>query len=152
MTLEMIDRVYWVSTGLLSALMVLNGILDLLHVQPFVETMRRLGYPDYLLTILGVAKLLGAPVLLYPGVPLLKEWAYAGFAFDFGGAAISLALSGAPVTETLPSIFCGSLLTISYLTSRHRARHERIDRLGAAPSPQGAGATPWPRLRDLPRR
>src|SRR4029450_9929784 len=95
-----------------------------------------------LLTILGVAKLLGAPVLLYPGVPQLKEWAYAGFAFDFGGAAISLALSGALVTETLPSIFCGSLLTISYLTYRHRARQERFDRMDAAPSQQGAGAAP----------
>jgi hypothetical protein len=151
-THEMIDRVYWVSTGLLSALMVLNGILDLLHVQPFVETIRLLGYPDYLLTILGVAKLLGAPVLLYPGAPRLKEWAYAGFAFDFGGAAISLALSGALVTETLPSIFCGSLLTISYFTYRHRARHERFDRMGAVPSLQDAGAAPPAAPARLPGR
>ena len=120
----MTNRVYWVSTGLLSALMVLSGILDLVHVQPFVETMRRLGYPEYLLTILGVARLVGASVLLHPGVPRAKEWAYAGFTFNFGGAAISLALSGATVTETLPSIFCGSLLAISYLTYRRRTRED----------------------------
>src|SRR4029450_9683987 len=126
MSQETTNRVYWVSTSLLSALMLLNGVLDLVHVQPFVETMRRLGYPEYLLTILGVAKLSGAPVLLFPGVPRLKHWAYAGFTFDFGGAALSLRLSGAPVMETLPAILCGSLLAISYVSHQRRTGDARV--------------------------
>jgi uncharacterized membrane protein YphA (DoxX/SURF4 family) len=69
--------------------MVLSGLGDLFPFQPFVEDLQRLGYPEYLLTILGIAKLLGVAALLYPGMPRLKEWAYAGFAFDLGGATIS---------------------------------------------------------------
>jgi hypothetical protein len=45
-----------------------------------------LGYPSYLLAILGTAKLLGAPALLQNRFPTLREWAYAGFAFDLIGA------------------------------------------------------------------
>jgi hypothetical protein len=49
----------------------------------------RLGYPLYLLTILGVWKLLAAVVLLAPRLPRAKEWAYAGCFFAFTGAAAS---------------------------------------------------------------
>src|SRR2546430_5841961 len=45
---------------------------------PFVaDVITHLGYPVYLLTILGVWKLAGGVTLLVPGFPRLKEWAYA---------------------------------------------------------------------------
>jgi hypothetical protein len=61
------NRAYWACTTLLSALMLLSGAGDLLRLQAFVEDLRRLGYPGYLLTVLGTAKLLGVSALLYPG-------------------------------------------------------------------------------------
>lgn len=80
---------YWIFTGLLSALMLVGSIPDILSVSSAVELFNHLGYPDYLLPFLGIAKLLGVLALLTPGFPRLKEWAYAGFAFDLGGALYS---------------------------------------------------------------
>jgi DoxX-like family len=111
-------RVYWVSTGLLSVLMLLSGAGDLLRFPPFVEDLRRLGYPDYLLTLLGTLKLLGVAALLYPGLPRLTEWAYAGFAFDLWGATISQLVSGSSAAQVLPPALCGSLVAISYIAYR----------------------------------
>ena len=45
------------------------------HVRDVIE---HLGYPTYLLTIMGVWKVPGAVALLIPRFPRLKEWAYAG--------------------------------------------------------------------------
>ena len=120
MTHQLTNRFYWGSTALLSVLMVLSGLLDLFRYQPFVEDIRRLGYPEYLLTLLGIAKLFGVPALLYSGTPRLKEWAYAGFAFNLGGAAISLLVSGSTVAQLLVLAVFGVLLTSSYITYRVR--------------------------------
>jgi hypothetical protein len=48
-----------------------------------------LGYPLYLLTILGVAKALAVGPLLVTRFPRLTEWAYAGVFFVYAGAASS---------------------------------------------------------------
>lgn len=122
MSPRLTKRVYWWSTGLLAVLMLLSGGGDLLRFQPFVEDLLRLGYPDYLLTLLGIAKLLGVVALLYPGLPRLKEWAYAGFTFDLGGATISQLVSGSTVAQILPPAVCGSLVAISYIAHRAARR------------------------------
>ncbi len=59
-----------------------------------MEGMNALGYPPYFVLILGVWKILGAIVVLIPGTPRLKEWAYAGMVFDLTGAAASHAFVG----------------------------------------------------------
>jgi hypothetical protein len=41
---------------------------------------------------LGIWKILGALALLAPRFPRLKEWAYAGIAFDLTGAAFAWAV------------------------------------------------------------
>jgi hypothetical protein len=91
---------YWATTVLISLELLVGGATDLAHGrevivagQPVVEVMRQLGYPAYLLVILGCWKLLGAAAILAPGLPRLKEWAYAGTFFDLSGAAISGALA-----------------------------------------------------------
>jgi hypothetical protein len=48
-----------------------------------------LGYPLYILYIIGVWKILGVITILVPGFKILKEWAYAGFFFVMTGALIS---------------------------------------------------------------
>lgn len=57
-----------------------------------------------MLNILGVYKLLGAIVLAVPGLKRLKEWAYAGFFFDFTGAAASHAMNGDGVDLIMPPL------------------------------------------------
>jgi hypothetical protein len=49
----------------------------------------------------GVWKLLGTAAIIVPGLPRLKEWAYAGMFFDLTGAALSHAASGGPPREIL---------------------------------------------------
>jgi DoxX-like family len=113
-------RLYWISTSLLAAGMVVAGVQELRHAPEVLEGARRLGYPDYVLTLLGAAKLVGAPLLLLQRFPHLKEWAYAGFAFDFGGAILSHTASGDRLFQTLPAICCAALLAISYWSYRVR--------------------------------
>jgi uncharacterized membrane protein YphA (DoxX/SURF4 family) len=87
-----------VSYGILTTLVVLElivgGIGDVLHLQVLAEGIRRIGYPVYFLTILGTWKILGGLALTWPGLPRLKEWAYAGVFFLTTGAAISHAVCG----------------------------------------------------------
>jgi len=115
-----VTRIYWATTGLLALAMVGAGIQELRHAPELVQGATHLGYPEYLLTILGVAKLLGAPVLVAPQFRVLKEWAYAGFTFDFGGALISHLTVGDPVEVVAPSAVCLSLLAVSYGCYRRR--------------------------------
>ena len=82
--------------------------MNLLRADVQKESIAALGYPDYLMTILGTAKLLGVIALLMPRFPLLKEWAYAGFTFDLLGASASHAFVHDPPMETaLPLIILG---------------------------------------------
>ncbi len=66
---------YWLATALFCLAMTAGGTMNLVRAEMQQEAMAALGYPDYLMTILGVAKILGVIALLILGVPLLKEWA-----------------------------------------------------------------------------
>ena len=81
--------IYWVATLWLSLGMVSTGIVQLIKMKEEADMFARLGYPAYLLTLLGVCKLLGVVAVLIPKFALLKEWAYAGFFFAMSGAVVS---------------------------------------------------------------
>ena len=92
---------YWTTTTLIALETLAGGITDLTHGRtmlvsgpPVLEVITQLGYPAYLLTILGIWKLLGGVTLLVPRFPRLKEWAYAGIFFELTGAAASQAARG----------------------------------------------------------
>jgi uncharacterized membrane protein YphA (DoxX/SURF4 family) len=85
---------YWTTTAILVFAVLTGGAGELAHAWGTLETVTILGYPPYLLTILGVWKVLGAITVLIPGFPRLKEWAYAGIFFGMTGAAASHALVG----------------------------------------------------------
>ncbi len=80
---------YWVSLALFSLAMGFGGVADLMKNPDIMESMKKLGYPEYLAMILGFWKICGVIAILLPGLGLLKEWAYAGFFFDLTGASIS---------------------------------------------------------------
>jgi len=81
--------IYWISTIWLALGMLSTGIVQLLKLKEEAAMFTHLGYPLYLLTILGVWKMLGVIAVLIPKFPLLKEWAYAGFFFVMSGAVFS---------------------------------------------------------------
>ena len=85
---------YWITTALFCAVLGFSGLAHVTHREAMVDAMTGMGYPLYFMTIIGTAKLLGVAALLAPKRPLLKEWAYAGFAFNLIGATASHAFSG----------------------------------------------------------
>lgn len=85
---------YWITTGIFCLVLGFSGASHFAHSAMMVEAMQAMGYPLYFMTIIGLAKMAGTVVLLIPGQPLLKEWAYAGLAFNLVGATASHTFSG----------------------------------------------------------
>lgn len=79
---------YWVTTAIVVFCMT-GGVFELLALRPTVEGITRLGYPAYIIPALGLGKILAVLAILWPGVPRLKEWAYAGLFFNMLGAIVS---------------------------------------------------------------
>jgi len=121
---------YWISTGLIALFMAASAIPDVLRVEAALTIIRHLGYPDYFLTLLGVAKLLGVVALVAPVPRTLREWAYAGLTFDLIAAAISHASVGDPIGNVLTPLVALAVLHASYSGWRHREAPEK--------KPQGA--------------
>ena len=86
--------IYWVATLWLALGMLSTAIVQLIKMDGEVKNFSNLGYPLYLMTLLGVWKILGVIAILIPKFPLLKEWAYAGFFFAMSGALFSHIISG----------------------------------------------------------
>lgn len=109
--------IYWIATIWLALGMISTGIIQLLKQKSGtggVDSIIHLGYPVYLLTILGVWKILGAIALLIPKFPLLKEWAYAGFFFVMSGALFSHIAVADAASEIFPSVLLLILIVVSW--------------------------------------
>ena len=106
---------YWISTVLV-ALALLGSLSYLTGSEQVVSGFARSGYPQHLRIVLGFAKPAAAVVLLLPGLPLLKEWAYAGATFALVMAFIAAYVTGeAPQVWAMPPALL-ALLAVSYLT------------------------------------
>jgi uncharacterized membrane protein YphA (DoxX/SURF4 family) len=106
---------YWAATIVSVVGVGGTGLLDLSGAPAMAQHVTALGYPAYLQHFLGVAKLLGAVVILLPRLPRLKEWAYAGMTFDLMGATYShFVLRDAAAELALPASLL-VLLALSYL-------------------------------------
>ena len=107
--------VFWTATTLIA---LFEGLLPALTSQTELakEGIRHLGYPEYFGNALVVFKVLGVLALIIPQVPQrVKEWAYAGFAFDFLFAAISHgAVDGVNGQTFFPLVVLG-VLAVSYI-------------------------------------
>jgi hypothetical protein len=94
--------IYWIATLWLTLGMTATAIVQLLKSKNgagALDSVTHLGYPAYILTILGVWKILGVIAILIPKYPLLKEWAYAGFFFVMSGAVYSHVACGDGIKE-----------------------------------------------------
>jgi len=106
---------YWIATVWLSLGMVSTAIVQLAGLAEEVQkTVRELGYPSYFLYIIGVWKLFGVAAVLLPRLPLLKEWAYAGFFFAMSGAVISHLAVHDPLTELFGPVLLLVLTIVSW--------------------------------------
>jgi hypothetical protein len=87
---------YWIVTALFCLQISFTAYAQL-RLPQVAQAFTHLGFPDYFRIELSWAKLLGVVVLLLPLPPRVKEWAYAGFAFDIASAIIAhLAVGDGP--------------------------------------------------------
>jgi hypothetical protein len=107
--------IYWIFTALLAAGMLMSAIFSLIMPEQANVFMTKLGYPTYLGPMLDFAKLLGVVALLVPGFPRIKEWAYAGFAFDLIGATYSQFKTGTPIAEVSFMLVWFAVFIMSYV-------------------------------------
>lgn len=107
--------IYWISTGVFS-LMMLNSAYQYLTAAEMEAAFQHLGFPEYFRIELGIAKLLGALVLLVPKISReIKQFAYAGFSINLISGFIAHYSKGdATLYILLPFIFFG-ILVISYI-------------------------------------
>jgi uncharacterized membrane protein YphA (DoxX/SURF4 family) len=108
---------YWVATTLIALETLAGGVMDLTHGRtgifsgtPVLDVVTGLGYPAYILIILGIWKIPGAITLVVPGLLRVKEWAYAGIVFELSGAAASHAARGHRSDLVAPLVLLGLAL------------------------------------------
>lgn len=117
--------IFWIATSIIA---IMEGVMPALTSQTELakEGIRHLGYPEYFGNALVVFKVLGVLALVVPQVPKrVKEWAYAGFAFDFIFAAISHgAVDGISGQTFFPLVIFG-ILIVSYIYYHKIMMHNR---------------------------
>ena len=110
---------YWSATSIIA---LFEGVMPALTSQTELakEGIRHLGYPPYFGNALVIFKVMGVLVLIIPQMPKrMKEWAYAGFAFDFIFASISHgAVDGLDVQTFFPLVVFAILILSYYYYNR----------------------------------
>lgn len=108
--------IFWVTTTII---FLFEGVMPAFTSQSEAakEGLKHLGYPEYFGILLLIFKIPGTLALIIPQVSgRIKEWAYAGFAFDFLAASISyFFVDGLGAFALLPFIFL-AILAASYIT------------------------------------
>mgnify|MGYP000374424620 CR=1 FL=1 len=109
-----LKTIYLASTGLLTALMLMSAGMYIFSHDMVSETFANLGFPTYIIYPLAIAKVLGIIAIWTNQSKSLKEWAYAGFFFDFVLAFTAhIAISDG---EFAPALVALILLFVSYFT------------------------------------
>ncbi len=102
---------YWITTLLVAQKMVAGSVWAFPRLEYVRVNLTHLGYPLYLLNILGFWEFPCAVALLVPRFGRLKEWAYAGAFFDYSGACASHVLAGdGPEKWVVPLVFAAFTL------------------------------------------
>lgn len=116
MTTKTNKVIYLIATGLLTLMMLMSVGMYFSKHADVSEVFAKLGFPSYLIYPLAIAKILGLVAIWTDKIKALKEWAYAGFFFNFilAIAAHIMINDG----EHLPAIAALVLLLISYMYSK----------------------------------
>jgi hypothetical protein len=106
---------YWIATVLIAAYMIFTAVPNVMVDKGSTDLISGyLGFPQYMIPFLGVAKIIGSIVILIPGLNRLKEWAYAGLFFDLAGATYSIVYKGGVTIDIIWMILPIVILFISY--------------------------------------
>lgn len=105
--------IYWTATSLVSLMMLFSAYAY--FTDPNVSAgFSAMGFKDFFRIELGIAKIIGAFVLLLPVSPkLVREWAYAGFGITFISAFIAHSANGDPASTLVMPIVALALLAVS---------------------------------------
>jgi hypothetical protein len=125
---------YWLATALVAAELGVGGSWDIARLPIVRDVVAGLGYPVYFLVLLGTWKVLGALVLLIPGRPLVKEWAYAGAFLTYTGAIASHLTTGYALGEV--GVLAG-LTILTVLSWALRPPSRRLPRHPPSRPPKG---------------
>jgi hypothetical protein len=106
---------FWGATGIVAVWALFAAFTYLTSAPQAIANFQHVGYPQQLRVLLGIAKAAGAITLVVPGLPTLKEWAYAGFTFTWIAATVAHYLAGDGPLVFAPIGFL-TLLAISYVT------------------------------------
>lgn len=119
MTTTNLRVLYWIFTGLFAVWLIADGMGGILHAQAGIDSLVALGYPVYLLTLSGIAKVLGAVAILQNTFRTIKEWAYAGYAFNCLLAfASQLSVGASLVLIIMPIVFLLFMFVSYYFWKR----------------------------------
>lgn len=109
--------IFWAATVfifLFEAVMPLSTLV--FAPENFNAGTKALGYPDYFAYALILCKTLGGTALILPKLhPKVREWAYAGLAFNLLFAVISHAVVDGNIGYVLMPVAIGGILAVSYL-------------------------------------
>jgi hypothetical protein len=117
---------YWIITIIFALMMIMDGVGGITQQEAGKEVLKHLGYPMYLLIIVGIAKLLGAASILQNKFIAIKEWAYAGFAINFIGAFASRAFVGDGISLLIPPLIALVIMFIPYILWKKLASNVKI--------------------------
>jgi uncharacterized membrane protein YphA (DoxX/SURF4 family) len=108
-----------VSTGLVAFMWMYFGRLYLIHDPgEWRIANQQLGYPLYIIPLIGVTHILGGVVLLIPNVPRLTEWVYAGFVITLLLAFYSQLNGGSNIGDRFDPILVMAFVFASYVLRR----------------------------------
>jgi len=107
---------YWVSTGLLSALLLMSAGMYVFNHAEIVAMFTSFGYPVYIIYPLAFAKISAVLVLLSQKQSAIKEWAYAALFFDFILAFFAHIMIGDG--EQMVAVIAMILLIASYISGK----------------------------------
>ena len=124
---------YWISTVLLVFELIAGSVWNLVQIEWVHVQLNHLGYPLCFAYILGVWQIGGAAVIIAPGFPRVKEWAYAGAFFEFSGAVASHLLAGDGVEVWWVPLVYSAIVIVSWAL---RPADRRLSNAGLVPEPR----------------
>jgi hypothetical protein len=117
-----IKTIYLAATGVLTVIVLMYVGNSIFNNEMFSRRFESLGYPAHIIYPLTIAKIAGLIAIWFISAKALKEWAYAGFFFDFILAMLAEmhAVDGEYISSSIALIS----LMISYIFWKKRIRNE----------------------------
>lgn len=115
-----VNVLYWVFMVWLSFSYLFAAYTELTRWQQGIDLMIHLGYPIYLLTILGVAKFLAVVGIWQKFSPTLREWAFAGITINLVGAIVSHITVGDGFGGSFPALLNLIIAAVAYWALKKR--------------------------------